>query len=448
MNVTAPAPRVVFATLGCKVAQYETEALREAFLGEGFSEVGEGADIAVVNTCTVTAEADRKCRQAIRRLHQKNPNARILAIGCYAQSHPERVAELPGVTYVGGTADKMRCVEVALASLGTPPTSPTLSVRPLDGEGYETMAVSSAPRTRAYVKIADGCDCHCTYCAIPAARGPVRSRPREEILAEVERLIAGGTREVVLTGIETASYGRDLHDGYRLIDLLEEVDRLPIPRVRLGSLTPEVLRGDFITRLSRLSHLAPHLHLSVQSGSSPVLARMKRRYNAEQAMDAILALRAAIPEVLLTCDMIVGFPGESKEDFANTMKFSERAHFLSMHVFSYSARRGTPAATYPDKIGDAERAERSALLSALARRMNEETLSAAVFAGKPLSVLFETERRGLATGHTPSFLPVTVPATGVAGEILTVYPTAVQNGQILATLTPPPEAGGKVTIGY
>ncbi|MBO7293128.1 MAG: tRNA (N(6)-L-threonylcarbamoyladenosine(37)-C(2))-methylthiotransferase MtaB, partial [Clostridia bacterium] len=170
-------PRVALATLGCKVAQYETEALREAFLADGFSETAEDADIVVVNTCTVTAEADRKCRQAIRRLARRHPRARILALGCYAQSHPDRVAALPGVAYVGGTAGKMKAVGVARALLSGETPHP-IAVRPLEGEGYEPMAVSSAPRTRAYVKIVDGCDCRCSYCAIPAARGPVRSRPR------------------------------------------------------------------------------------------------------------------------------------------------------------------------------------------------------------------------------------------------------------------------------
>ncbi len=428
-------PRVALATLGCKVAQYETEALREAFLADGFSEVGRDADIAVVNTCTVTAEADRKCRQTIRRLAKESPRAHILVIGCYAQSHPEAIAALPRVAYVGGTADKMRVPAIARELLAAPPTEPILAVRPLDGETYEPMCVSGAPRTRAYVKIADGCDCRCTYCAIPAARGPVRSRAAADILAEVSRLVAGGTREVVLTGIETASYGRDLQDGYRLIDLLEEVDRLGVPRVRLGSLTPEVLRGDFIPRLARLSSITPHLHLSVQSGSSEVLRAMRRRYNAEQAIASIEALRAAIPEVKLTCDMIVGFPGESKEDFAKTIEFARRAHFLSMHVFAYSAREGTVAATLPQRVPESEKAERSAALTALAAEMTAAHLSEAVERGLPLSVLLETVEGGYATGHTPSFLPVRVPTEeAVSGEILAVQPLRVSGGFIEGTV--------------
>ena len=427
-------PRVAFATLGCKVAQYETEAIREAFLADAFAEVAEDADIVVINTCTVTGESDRKCRQSVRRMGRLHPNAAILLIGCYAQAHPTEAAALPGVRYVGGTLDKMHTLAVARAILRGEAVE-CLAVAPLEGAAYEPMAVSGAPRTRAYVKIADGCDCHCTYCAIPAARGPVRSRPAADILEEIRRLADGGTQEIVLTGIETASYGRDLRCGYTLTDLLSEVDRLPIARVRLGSLTPEWLRGDTIGRLAELKKLAPHFHLSVQSGSSAVLALMKRRYNATWAMEVCQGLKAAIPGVMLTCDMIVGFPGESKENFAETMYFAEKAEFLSMHVFSYSPRKGTPAATYQNAVPDEEKAARSEALIALARRMTEKNLASAVAKGEPLSVLFETERRGYATGHTPSFLPITVKApAGLSGTIADVLPTECRDGMIYGTL--------------
>ncbi len=428
-------PSVSFAALGCKVSQYEIEALREAFLLDGFTECKRDADIVLVNTCTVTEEADRKCRKAVRRLHRQNPSAHILLLGCYAQSAPDAASDLPGVSYVGGTADKMRALAVAKSLLGRPHGHTEVAVRGLDGEAYEPMEVSSSPRTRAYVKIADGCDCHCTYCAIPAARGPVRSRPKEEILCEVKRLAEGGVREVVLIGIETASYGRDRHDGYRLIDLLEEVDRLPIERFRLGSLTPEVLRGDFIPRAARLTRLAPHFHLSVQSGSSAVLASMRRRYNADMAMDAIKELKAAIPGVQLTADVIVGFPGESKENFMETVRFCEEAGFLSMHVFAYSPRAGTPAAAMEGQIPECEKAERSAQLSSLARQMGEEILRGAVASGEPLSVLFETASGGIATGHTPSFLPVRV-KTGrrLGGRVLSCIPIGIEDGCILSKI--------------
>ncbi len=428
-------PTVSFSALGCKVSQYETEALREAFLLDGFSECKTGADIVVVNTCTVTEEADRKCRKAVRRLHRQHPAAHILLLGCYAQSAPREAASLPGVSYVGGTADKMNAPRIARELLDSPPEKARIAVKELDGLPYEPMEVSSSPRTRAYVKIADGCDCHCTYCAIPAARGPVRSRPQEEILCEIKRLAERGVREVVLIGIETASYGRDRRDGYRLIDLLEEVDGLPIERFRLGSLTPEVLRGDFIPRASRLRRLAPHFHLSVQSGSDTVLALMRRRYNAKMALCAIKALRAAIPEVQLTADFIVGFPGESKENFAETMCFCEEARFLSMHVFAYSPRAGTVAATMAGQVEESEKAARSACLSSLAKRMGDEILAKLAARGEPLSVLFETVSGGVATGHTPSFLPVRAKAPGrVGGRVLSCLPIGVEDGCILAKI--------------
>ena len=428
-------PTVTLATLGCKVAQYETEAIRELFLADGFCEVSEGADIVVVNTCTVTAESDRKCRQTIRRLSRENPSAPILVIGCYAQSHPEELAAIEHVAFVGGTAEKRRVLSVARRLLGTIPAVPEVAVLPLSDAPYEPMRVSSAPRTRAYVKIADGCDCFCTYCAIPAARGPVRSRERAEILDEVMRLCKSGTREVVLTGIETASYGRDRCDGYRLMDLLEEVDRLPIERIRLGSLTPEVVRGDFAERAAALTHLAPHFHLSIQSGSDNVLRRMKRRYNRAMAMQAIDSLRAAIPGVTFTCDMIVGFPGESKEDFADTLEFSERARFLAMHVFSYSPRVGTPAAEYPERIPADVKAERSHTLTSLAARLTEELLVDTVRLAEPLSVLFETWDGTVATGHTPSFLEVHAETRhDVRGEIGTVLPVRTAGGILYGNL--------------
>ena len=426
-NAIAPHGRVLLATLGCKVAQYETEALRELFLADGWCEVDADADVAVVNTCTVTAESDRKCRQTVRRIHRENPRARILLIGCYAQSHPEEAAALPGVVFVGGTAEKRRVLAVANGE----PTA-AVAVLPLSDAGYEPLSVSGAPRTRAYVKIADGCDCRCTYCAIPDARGPVRSRPREEILAEITRLVEGGTREVVLTGIETASYGRDLKNGYRLIDLLEEVDHLPIDRVRLGSLTPEWLRGDTVPRLAGLSHLAPHLHLSIQSGSSPVLARMRRRYNADQAMEGIRALRATIPDLMLTCDMIVGFPGETEACFAETMTFAEEANFLSMHVFAFSPREGTPAANFTDTVPEAEKSARSAALTALAHRMTEGILRDELARGRRLSILTETQQGGGVFGHTASFLPVLIRGCCAVGEILTATPKEIRNGMLIA----------------
>lgn len=438
--------RASFITLGCRVSQYETEAIRERLLESGFcdTEKGERADCVLINTCTVTAEADRKSAKAIRRAIRENPRAVILVFGCYSEASSEEVAAIPGVSYVGGTADKMKTVEEALRLLrlrderkeGEALPPPTVSVAPLEGATYEPMQIMHPPRprTRAYVKIADGCDWKCTYCAISKARGPVRSRPPIEIIKEVKRLCEGGTREVVLTGIETASYGRDL-DGYRLIDLLEEVDRLPIERMRLGSLTPEVLTDDFIARASRLDKLMPHFHLSLQSGSDEVLRLMRRRYTAKGAMQAIERLRASIPNLQLSADIIVGFPGESKENFAQTMAFAEKANFLHMHIFPYSKRKGTPAATFPGQVSPEEKKERNRELSALGERLSEGILQRAVEEAAPLPVLFESCEGGLFSGHTDSFLSVLAEGkSDPRGTIRFVIPTGMRDGFLIGKI--------------
>ncbi len=438
--------RASFLTLGCRVSQYETEAIRERMLSLGFLDTpkGEAADCVLINTCTVTAEADRKSAKAIRRAIRENPQAVILVIGCYSEASSEEVAAIEGVSYVGGTADKMKTVEEALRLLalrdnrkeGEAVPPPTVSVPPLAGAVYEPMEIASPPhpRTRAYVKIADGCDWGCTYCAIAAARGPVRSRPPHEIVKEVKRLCEGGTREVVLTGIETASYGRDL-EGYRLIDLMEEVDRLPIERLRLGSLTPEVLTDEFILRAARLTKLMPHFHLSLQSGSNEVLRLMRRRYTADFAMRAIEKLRAAIPNVQISADIIVGFPCESKQNFAETVAFAERANFLHMHIFPYSKRRGTPAASFSGQVPPEEKKERAAALSSLGERLTAGILREALDRGTPIPVLFEGREGGFFSGHADSFLSVLAEGEGdPRGTVCPVIPERVEGGYLIGKI--------------
>ena len=288
-------------TLGCKVNQYESEAIAEAFAGEGFSVVSptEVCDVYVINTCTVTAESDRKARQFIRRAIGKNPNAYILVTGCYSQASPDAVAAIKGVDYVSGNAQKLAVVKAAkeLIAGGKKPDVPTVDRRAPDAHGFEKMSITRFDRTRAYVKIEDGCENRCTYCIIPSARGAVRSKPMEEVLREVRALTEGGCREIVLTGIETASYGRDL-DEVDLADLLEEVDRIPnVGRIRLGSLDPSLMKQSFVDRIAHLRSLAPHFHLSMQSGSDRILALMKRKYNAKMALEGMERLRRAMPDV-------------------------------------------------------------------------------------------------------------------------------------------------------
>jgi threonylcarbamoyladenosine tRNA methylthiotransferase MtaB len=407
-------PTVCIQTLGCKVNQYESTAIAERFSAEGFSVVqaGEVADICVVNTCTVTAESDRKARQMIRRMMTQNPNAYILVTGCYAQVAPQEVAKIKGVDYVSGNAEKLAVVNAAkaLVARGKKNDIPEIAADSPDSKGFEPMCIHHFDRTRAYVKIEDGCESHCTYCIIPSARGKIRSKAPVDVLHEVEALTRGGCREIVLTGIETASYGRDL-DGWDLARLLGEINQIEgVGRIRLGSLDPSLMKQSFVDAIAGLTCLAPHFHLSMQSGSDRVLARMKRKYNSTQALAAIERLRAAIPGVQLTTDIIVGFPGETEEDFEATMDFARRARFLMIHVFPYSKRLGTPAASMPDQIPNAVKKQRVAALSALAADIRGELLDELIDKKQPVSVLFETYENGMAIGHTPDFIEMRVPS--------------------------------------
>lgn len=432
--------RVGLHTLGCKVSQYETEAMAEAFVRLGFERVPfeEKADVYVINTCTVTAESDRKSRQMIRRAARRNPGAVVMVVGCFSETSPEEAMRIPGVSYVAGSEGKMRVPARALSLLKerADGAAPSLHCErlPLAGAAFEPMTVETAPRTRAYVKIEDGCECRCTYCAIPGARGHVRSKPPQDVLAEVEGLCRQGTEEVVLTGIETASYGAELA-GFRLIDLLEMLEeKSTVSRIRLGSLTPEVVRDDFVGRIGKLSKIAPHFHLSVQSGSDAVLAGMKRRYRAAFALEAMEKLRAAMPRVEFTTDMMVGFPGETEANFEETLAFSEKAAFLAMHVFAYSPRKGTPAALYPDQVPEAIKHERSARLIALAGRMRRERLCAMVARGTPLHVLFEARHGSRFFGHSDEFAEVALEtAEDLHGRFLPVLPVKEENGILLCT---------------
>jgi threonylcarbamoyladenosine tRNA methylthiotransferase MtaB len=420
-------------TLGCKVSQYETEAIAEDFENRGFLRCPfDGVcDVYVINTCTVTAESDRKSRQIIRRAYHKNPNALIMVCGCYAQTTPKDIESLPGVSYIVGTGGKMTIAARAEALLAGRQAGPVCAVTRVEDEPFESMAITHAPRTRAYIKIEDGCECRCTYCAIPGARGLVRSKAPEDVVREVAVLAAGGSREIVLTGIETASYGVDL-GHVRLIDLLEQLDQQPgMPRLRLGSLTPELIRPDFVRRFAALRHITPHLHLSMQSGSDAVLRGMRRRYNTGMAMEALRALRAAMPDIQFTTDMMVGFPGESDAHFEETMAFCREAAFLDMHVFAYSRRPGTPAATFAGQVPEEVKRERSARLIALKNEIRQNILAGMVSAGRPLSVLFETEKKGVYDGHTDTYVAVSAPCLeDVRGEICAVRPLSAQNGII------------------
>ncbi len=424
-------------TLGCKVSQYETEAIAEEFEKLGFLRrpFDEACDVYVINTCTVTAESNRKSRQIIRRAINQNKSAAVMVIGCYSQTTPEDIKKIDGVSYISGTKDKLLIPQRALSLLNDREKTPICEVYSLEDARFEDMRIEKTMRTRAYVKIEDGCDCRCTYCAVPNARGPVRSKPQETILEEIKTLASKGIKEVVLTGIEIASYGKDL-GGIRLIDLLEKIEEEKFGvRIRLGSITPEILTDDFILRLKKISCLMPHLHISLQSGSDSVLRNMKRRYNTKQVKSSLSLLRENIPDVMFTCDVIVGFPMETEESFRETVDFMKDAKFLFAHIFSYSKRENTPAATYGGQLEEGEKRRRNRVLAKAQSEITEDLLQAIVCKGAPLDALFETCEDGVLTGHTNSFIEIRAKGdASLKGEIRSVTPLSYKNGILYCSI--------------
>ncbi len=436
--------KVGLYTLGCKVSQYETEAIGEAFVREGFeiADFSEVCDAYIINTCTVTEESDRKSRQFIRRAVRKNPEAVVAALGCYTQRAPDEVAKIDGVSVVIGTQDKLTVVERvkellekrknALGSNTTEEIPTVISVGSLDCASFEQMTVKSAPRTRAYVKIEDGCESKCTYCAIAPARGPVRSKAPADVIAEVEGLSKGGTLEIVLTGIETGSYGKDFAEKYTLADLLTELDRRgSATRIRLGSLAPELMGKEFVEKTRGIKILTPHFHISMQSGSDSVLRAMKRRYNSEMAYENIMRLKDAFSGAMFTTDLMVGFPGESEEDFLETVNFLRRVGFLDAHIFAYSKREGTPAAQYENQIPEPVKRRRSEELIRVKCEVRDKLLSEVVAAHQPLSCILESEKDGCYTAHSDSFIEVSLEyESGNTGKLLDVIPLCHKDGVI------------------
>lgn len=432
--------KVGLYTLGCKVSLYETEAVGEAFAEAGFeiAPFSEVCDVYVINTCTVTAESDAKSRKYIRRAIRKNPNAVVIVIGCYSQRAPDEVAAIEGVSAVIGTQDKLKCVEIAKKLLNlkveaeNSRTFPNVCVGGLENAEFEPMCVKNAPRTRAYVKIEDGCECRCTYCAISGARGPVRSKLPEDVISEVEGLYRDGTLEIVLTGIETGSYGADFEEKFDLADLLCRLDeRESCRRIRLGSMAPELLSEKFISRVKDLKILVPHFHISMQSGADSVLRGMKRRYNRQMALKNIEYIKKSIPDVMLTADLMVGFPGESEADFLDTVDFVRRAELLDAHVFAYSRREGTPAEKYDGQIPEQIKRERSARLIAECKSVRDGVLSRIVDAAKPLSCIIEGRKGRVYTAHSDSYVEVRIEGDpGLTGQLVLVKPLRHDDGVI------------------
>ena len=421
---------VGFLTLGCKVNQYETQAMAAEFQRQGFSIVdfSQQADVYVVNTCSVTAVSDKKSRQALRRCRRQNPQALVVAVGCYSQLNPEKAASLGGADLVLGSSGKGQVVTLVREALAQRPQTLCRVGEIMEQTAFEPLSVSdSFEHTRAYVKIQDGCDNYCSYCIIPYARGHARSRAWEEILEEFSQLAERGYQEAVLTGIEISTY-RD--GGVDLPDLLEKLDRQgAIPRIRLGSLETE----ETAQRLAALPHLCPQFHLALQSGCDTVLQRMNRKYTTAQYVKAVSLLQA-IPHAAFTTDIIVGFPGETESEFEQTLQLVSSLPFLKIHIFPYSRRLGTPAARMENQIPHELQAERCKRLEVLAQEFRRDYLNRQV--GRQFPVLLEREcAPGMLEGYTPNYIPVTVPADArLAGTIVPVRLTGLQGDGCLGTL--------------
>jgi len=422
--------KIAFYTLGCKVNQYETDSMRTAFMEAGYEVVSfeEPADIYIINTCTVTQVSDKKSRQMIRRAHMRNPAAVIAVVGCYSQRAPEDVLALPGVRLVLGTKERDRIVEFVEKAREEQLTL----VSDINQERtFETLpAAQDGVRTRAQLKIQDGCDRYCSYCIIPYARGPVRSRALESVAKEAQHLSRAGYREIVLTGIHLMSYGKDMRNApITLLDAIDQVAAVSgIERIRLGSLEPAMIDGAFAAHLAEEKKICRQFHLSLQSGSETVLKRMNRRYTPGEYANAVELLRAEMPDCAITTDVIAGFVGETEEEHRETMAFVEKVGFSRIHVFPYSLRTGTKAAQMPGHLPKALKERRAHELIALGERLSRNFLEQQLATRH--QVLVETKKQDICCGYTGNYSYVSFEGKNVQpGDIVTVELTQVLEGK-------------------
>ena len=426
--------KYIISTLGCKVNQYETQAMETFLAQRGFERAapGEIADAVIVNTCAVTAESGRKSRQTIRRLRDENPGAVLAVCGCYSQLEPEAAAEL-GASVIFGAADREKLVEAVEHACREGKGQREIDA-PFQRRTLERLPAGAVDhRTRAMLKIQDGCVNFCSYCIIPYTRGRLRSLPKEEAAAEAARLDREGYREIVLTGIEVASYGVDLPGKPGLADVIEAVaDAAPHMRIRLGSLEPTVITEDFCRRLAATGKLCRHFHLSLQSGCDRTLKAMNRKYDCESFYEKSQLLRKFFPGCALTGDLITGFPGETDLDHADTLAFLEKCRFAAMHVFPYSRRPGTPADKMPDQCPKALKEKRAHEAQRLCDALHRDYLASCV--GQVLPVLFESEEEGFCTGHSDTYMPVKVKGEDLRGGLRDVLVDAVEDGFLVGTM--------------
>ncbi|MBQ3427792.1 MAG: tRNA (N(6)-L-threonylcarbamoyladenosine(37)-C(2))-methylthiotransferase MtaB [Clostridia bacterium] len=420
---------VAFYTLGCKVNQYETEAISELFEDEGYCIVpySDKADIYIINTCSVTAMSDRKSRQMIRRAKKTNPDAVIAVMGCYSQTAPDEILDIDGVNLVLGTKDRASVLRLTKKLTASDKVNAVTSVK--DNHTFEALNVRRClDHTRAYIKIQDGCSQFCSYCIIPYARGPIRSRREEDIIAEAQKLANAGFKEIILTGIHAASYGKDLGSTSlgRLINRIDSCEG--IRRIRLSSIEPMTLDNEFIKSIRGAKKLCPHFHISLQSGCDATLKRMNRKYTAADFAAIVDGLRKAFTDCAITTDIMVGFAGETDAEFAETFSFVENLGFAEAHVFQYSPRRGTPAAKFKDQVSPEIKEARSKAIIKLTDLTRNEFLERHI--GKTMEILFETRASdGMFEGKTTNYINVHAPSdTDISGKFLQARLLRHENG--------------------
>ena len=426
--------RIAIYTLGCKVNQYETQAMEQELTRRGHEIVpfDGAADAYIVNTCSVTAVSDKKSRQMIRRCRKLNEHAVVAACGCYVQTHSDEAAGL-GLDLIAGTGDRMAFLDL-LEQAAREKEPLTLLDDALRRREFEVLpAGGMAERTRAMLKVEDGCVNFCTYCIIPYARGGVRSLPKAVAVEQTAQLRQEGYRELVFTGIEISSWGHDLKTGETLIDLLEAVSAAAGDmRLRLGSLEPRTVTEDFCRRASKLPNLCPHFHLSLQSGCDETLRRMNRKYDTARFYQSVTLLRAYFDRPAVTTDLICGFPGETEEEFARTLAFIEKCGFAAMHIFPYSIRPGTKAAAM-EQVPPAVKEARAARAAQVAEELHRAYLNGCV--GQVYPVLFEQVKDGLSTGHAPNYMEVAMEEDNLHNVVRNVKITGVENDTLRGEFT-------------
>jgi threonylcarbamoyladenosine tRNA methylthiotransferase MtaB len=431
----APGKRVAFYTLGCKTNQYDTEAMQEQFVRNGYQVVGfqENSDVYVVNTCTVTNLGDRKSRQMIRKAHRTNPNAVIAVVGCYAQQAAEEVLSIPGVKVAVGTKNRNRIVEYVEMAEATKSSINVVEDIMKVQEFEDTPIEAFDGKTRAVLKIQEGCSQFCSYCIIPYARGPIRSRELKSVMEEVQRLADAGFQEVVLTGIHIASYGKDLKTT-DLLELLKSIHKVEgIQRIRLGSIEPTLLSDEFVRTVRELPKVCRHYHISLQSGCDATLKRMNRKYSTAHYREIVERLRREIPETAVTTDIMVGFPGETHDEFSESYDFAETIGFSKIHVFQYSPRAGTPAASFANQVPAECKEQRSRMLIDLGHQLERAFIKQ--FIGREVAVLFEEEHpdwEGFYEGYSDQYVRVMVKGDSeLEGKLLPVLIKEIDEDRLM-----------------